>query len=150
MAVPAPPAPTVAPHTPLHRAVAVAEVAGGRPTSGLWGPQVDNPELAHAIERSLQSSAMLALNDAAPRYLVGVRLLELRQPWFGFDMTSTARVTYRVVDRTNGVLVHDDDVTSSYTAPFSSSAFGPERLRRATEGAIRENIRVFLERFAAY
>ena len=150
MTVADPPAPAAAPRAPLHQAVAVGEVVGGRPTSPLWLSQVDNPAFATALGRSLQASAMLALDDPAPRYLVSAQLLELRQPWFFIDPTVTSRVAYRVVDRASGMIVHEDEVTSASTVKIESEILGPERLRQASEGAIRENIRLFLERFAEH
>ncbi len=147
MVVPNIMAPVVAANPTLQGTVAVAEVTGGQETNPLWTSQVNNPEFKEALEQSLQANAMLAANPATARFVVSVQLREIKQPLIGFDMQVTPRVGYRVVERANAAAFFDEELTTPYTANFSSSFIAVERLRLANEGAIRESIQRFLNRF---
>ena len=147
MVVPNVMAPVVAANTPLQGALAVGEITGGQETSPLWTSQVDNPEFKQALEQSLQANAMLAPNPSTGRYVVSAQLRELKQPLVGFDLTVTSRIGYRVVETASNTAILDEEITTPFTADFSSSFVAVERLRLANEGAIRESIRRFLARF---
>jgi len=137
-------APVVAANPGLQNSLTVAEVTGGKDTNPMWTSQVNNPEFREALERSLEFNGVLAPEPAKARYDVSVMLMELHQPLLGFDMTVTSVVNYRVTEHAGGKEVYSEAVTKPYTADFSSSFVGVERLRLANEGAIRENIRLFL------
>ncbi len=126
----------------LRQAVAVGTVGGGRETSPLWTSQVSDQAFAQALRQSLATHAMLAINGDL--YRLDATLLELTQPLAGFDMQVTAHVRYRLTRTADGATVLDREIRSPYTAAFSSSYLGVERLRLANEGAVRENIRMLL------
>ncbi|MBL8698101.1 MAG: hypothetical protein JNK67_07000 [Alphaproteobacteria bacterium] len=147
MVVPNVMAPVVAANPSLQGSLAVGDISGGQATNPLWTSQVDNPEFKEALEQSLQANAMLAPNATASRYVVAAQLRELKQPLIGFDMQVTPRVAYKVVERANQATVFEEELTTPYTASFSAAFVAVERLRLANEGAIRESIKRFLERF---
>jgi hypothetical protein len=147
MVVPNEMAPVVAANPGLQTSLAVGEVSGGKETDPLWTSQVNNPEYKEALEHSLQANALLA-PAASARNVVTVELIELKQPLVGFDMTVTSRVRYRVAERASSTEVFNEELTTPFTADFSSAAIAVERLRLANEGAIRESIRAFLRRYA--
>lgn len=148
MVVPNVMAPVVAANPGLQGTLAVGDVSGGRETNPLWTSQVNNPEFKEALEQSLQANALLAPNAAASRYVVSARLRELKQPLIGLDMQVTPRVAYKVTERSNQATVFEEELTTPYTASFSAAFVAVERLRIANEGAIRESIKRFLDRFA--
>ena len=62
---------------------------------------------------------------------------------FGVSLKVEMTVRYNVID-SNGRIRLDRTIDSVYTAAFSESLIGVERLRKANEGAARDNIARFL------
>lgn len=139
-------APVTASNPELLDSIAISDVKGGQSTSPLWTSQVDNPEFREALDRSLAFNGLLAADVTKARYAVTAELLELRQPLMGFDLTVTSRVKYSLQDRGSSAELFGEEITTPYTADFSSSLVAVERLRLANEGSIRESIRNFLVR----
>lgn len=129
--------------SPLHRAVAVGSVTGGKETNPMWVSQVGNVEFRQALAQSLNTAGLLSFKEPAP-YTVNATLKRLDQPVIGFDLTVTTHVEY-VIERTDTRSpVFRTDVIVPYTASFGSSLLAVERLRLANEGAIRVNMERFL------
>jgi hypothetical protein len=59
-------------------------------------------------------------------------------------MEVTASVHYRVVDAATGAVGFERPISASYTAAFGDHLIGVERLRLATEGAVKRNIEEFV------
>jgi len=131
----------------LEESFTVGDVTGGAETNPLWTPQVGNDAFRAALERSLQANRMLAAMPDSARYVVFARLLEVERPLVGLGMRVAPSIAYRVVERGVPGEVFREVITTSYTAGFDESPLGAERLRLANEGAIRESIREFLNRF---
>ena len=138
---------TVAHSAGLEESFTVGDVTGGSETNPLWTPQVGNDAFRAALERSLQANRMLAAMPDSARYVVFARLLEVERPVVGLAMRVAPRIAYRVVERGVPGEVFREEITTSYVAQFEESPLGAERLRLANEGAIRESIREFLNRF---
>jgi hypothetical protein len=126
--------------TPLRDNVAVRDVTGGQETNPMWKSNVSSGEFALAIEGSLRTVGLLALNRQAGRFMLTAHLQSLEQPVFGLDMTVTASVNYSVVERATGKEVFQKTVVAPYTAKFGDAFVAVERLKLANEGAIRTNI----------
>ena len=137
----------VAADTQLEESFAVGGVTGGHETNPLWTPEVSDAELREALERSLERNRMLAAMPDSARYLVTARVLQFGRPLVGFSMRVSPRIAYRVVEMGTEQAIFDEVVSTSYTVDFAESPLGAERLRLANEGAIRESIREFLNRF---
>jgi len=137
----------VAADTHLEESFAVGGVTGGHETNPLWTPEVSDAELREALERSLERNRMLAAMPDSARYLVTARILRFGRPLVGFSMRVSPSIAYRVVEQGTEQAIFDEVVSTSYTVDFSESPLGAERLRLANEGAIRESIREFLNRF---
>jgi hypothetical protein len=133
----------------LEESFTVGGVSGGSPTNGLWTPQIDDAAFREALERSLAVNRMLAALPDSARYVVFARLLEVERPVVGLSMRVAPRVAYRVFERGAPGEVFDDEIVTVHTARFGDAMLGAERLRLANEGAIRESIREFLNRFHA-
>lgn len=131
----------------LKNSISISEVTGGKETNPMWTSQVNSPEFKAALELSLRNNVMLADNPSDTKYLVSAQLIDLKQPLIGIDMTVTSKVNYRVVEKSSRNEVFYEEVTTPFTANFGSAIYGPERLRLANEGAIRENIQKFITRF---
>ena len=139
--------PALAADADLAENFAVGDVGGGRETDPLWTPQVSDAQLREALERSLEHNGMRAARSDFARYIVSARIVEFERPVLGLAMRVSPLVAYRVVDRADAGVIYGEELRSSYTVSFAESVLGIERLRLANEGAIRENIREFLNRF---
>jgi hypothetical protein len=129
--------------SPLRNAIRVGTVTGGSETNPLWKSNVSNENFRAALEQSLALHAMRAPDQG--RYLVNVGLVSLDRP-FGFGMTATAKVHYIVIAASSRSVRLDTIIESPYTANFSDAFMGVERIRLATEGAMRENIDALIKR----
>lgn len=132
--------------SPLANAVAMGDVTGGEATNPAWTSEVGNPEFRQALTLSLQQHTILAETDA-PMTLVAT-LVNMDQPLVGFDMTVTSSVAYKITN-TAGEEVFNETISVPYTASFSDAFVGAERLRLANEGAIKANIKRFIETLIA-
>jgi hypothetical protein len=105
----------------------------------MWKSKIGNPEFRAALEQSLSAAGLTAVGDQV-KYLLDVELVQLDQPSFGFSLSVTMTVNYRLKEAATGRLVWRDSISASYTARMSESVIGVKRLRLASEGAARENI----------
>jgi hypothetical protein len=134
----------------LAKAVCVELVEGGKSTNPLWVSEVDNRSFLKALQDSLKNQNLLADPPEACRFGVEVHLLGLSQPFVGLHVEVTANVNYRV--RKAGV---DEPyllktARSAYTARFTGKKLlWADRLIVANEGAIRKNIRLFINALLA-
>lgn len=125
--------------TKFRNSIAIKDVTGGTETNPLWTSQVSSAEFERALEASLQNSALLAPRQGGA-YQLSAQLGKLEQPILGIDMTVTATVLYQLVERRTAATVWEKSIVTPYTAKFSDSLLGVERLKLANEGAIKENI----------
>lgn len=137
-----PPSPGVA------SAVGVGAVEGGEKTDPMLMSQIDNPTFKKALVQSLRKAGLLS-GDAHPKYVVAVELIALKQPIFGTDMKVTSVIRYRLRDAATGALVLDEEIFAPYTAKFTDSLIGTQRLRLANEGAARMSIATLIEKLNA-
>ena len=133
---------TIAPNSNLREAVAIGQVSGGRETNPLWVSDVSSADLAETLRLSLAARTMLTIRNE--RFRLEASLIQLQQPMMGVDMTVTSRINYRLIRVADNTIAFEREITAPFTAAFSSSFYGVERLRLANEGSIRENISQFL------
>lgn len=130
--------------TPLRGNVSVKDVTGGNSTNPMWTSEVGTEGFRGALEESLKSSRLYAMNQIG-KYVLTADLMKVDQPIIGLDMTVTAQVKYAVYERATGKSVYDKSVEVPYTAKFSDSFYGVKRLQLANEGAIRVNIKTLID-----
>ena len=128
--------------SPLFAGVELESVSGGEETNPLWTSQVGDVEYEEALRLSLANHAMLA--DSSATYVLVAELVELEQPFVGFDMEVISTARYVMMEAETGDVVFDETFTTPFTADFSSSFRAVERLRLANEGAMRANIGAFI------
>ena len=126
---------------PLVHAMCVRNVTGGEETNPMWASKVNNGGFKDALSASLDNVGLTA--PSACSFPIDVNLLGLSQPSFGFDMTVTAHVNYKVFQPSGDPLLLQT-IDSPYTAKMSEAFIGVERLKKANEGAIRTSIQDFL------
>lgn len=146
----APQANSVAVPDGLRKAIYLEAVGGGEETSPMWMSKVSSSGLRDALDFSLAAHTMAAGNADRAQYLLSANLNALDQPVMGFDATVTSSVDYRLLEKSTQKEVFREVVTAPYTAKFTDSLMGVERLRLANEGSIKENIRIFIERLQAH
>lgn len=133
--------------SPAYNAIDVGSVTGGSETSPLWKSEVSNENYRAALQQSLELHAMAGTGHG--RYVLSAQLMELDQPFVGFDSTVTATVRYSLISNQDGSTKFDETIKTPYTASFSDAFVGTERLQLANEGAIRKNIDVLIKKLIA-
>lgn len=131
---------------PLFKALAVGAIGGGRETGVIEASQVSGPSFREGLDTSL--SLRLMKTEGSPAFTVDATIIEVDQPSLQINFTATATVLYEVRNEI-GAIVFSARVTTESTAEVTDSIIRQERIRIATEGAARENIKQFLEVLAA-
>lgn len=126
-------------------------VTGGQKTNPLWTSQVANEDFKAALETTIRRSGLFSqvLEGGSGQYQLDVRLVQLRQPMMGFNMTVEAQTDWRLRETSSGRVIWEEHVNKAFTATVGDAFAGVKRLRLANEGAIRENIKAGLGRIAA-
>lgn len=121
--------------------------AGGRETSSIGTTQISDEAFANALTESISAtrvfSSVVQGNDAD--YLLSVAVVEVEQPMFGFDLRVNLEAGWSLTELKSGKVVWKNSIKSTYAAGVGDAFVAVERLRLATEGAARENIRQGLQ-----
>lgn len=133
------------PNPKMANNVALQQLTGGKQTNPLWTSQVDNEGFSKALGDSLANAGYLSVNQTPARFQLTVAFKELKQPFAGLDLKVICKAHYSLYDTKNQKLVFDKTLTTPYTATFSSALLAGERLKLANEGAVKENIKHFLQ-----
>jgi hypothetical protein len=134
--------------SPLHHAIRIGTVTGGKETGGLFATsQISNENFRKAFEESLSLATMTATRE--PRYLINVDIIDIHQPVAGFALTVTAKIHYTVIGSSDQMVKLDEAFVTPYTANYSDAFDSNVRLRIADEGAVRENIKAAIAKLVA-
>lgn len=147
MVVAAQPAAAIAPNSTLRGSIWLADVRGGQAANAVIRSDVGNAELQEALIESLRANHLLADRPDDARYSLSAELTDLDQPDSGTALTVTSKIRYELRAQRSNRPVLKMTVSAPYTAKMSDSVIVFERMRLANEGSIRENIRVFVDRF---
>ena len=147
MTVESAPATLVSATSPLKNSVAMGTVTGGQKTDPLWTSEVGNPEFTEALRNSLDVNTMLS--KTPNRYRLDAKLIKVKQPFAGFDMTVTTTVQYTLTETGSNKTAFDKTIVSEFTAGVGDAFVAVKRLRLANEGSIKKNITMFLEQLVA-
>lgn len=121
--------------------------AGGRETDKMGASQISDQDFADALRQSITASKVFAkvVEGKDADYLLNVFVASLEQPMMGFSMTVKMEAAWSLTEVKSGKVIWKETLDSSYTASASAAFAGVERLRIATEGAARENIKLGIE-----
>lgn len=133
----------------LKNSVGVAEVTGGRETNPMWMSQVSSDGFRRALEQSLENAGMFSKIVAGSKYQLTADLTRLDQPMMGFDMTVTSTVRYSLIENQSRKEVYGRVIQIGHTATVSDSFMGSQRLKLASEGAVKANIQAFVNDLVA-
>lgn len=130
----------------LKAQVQVGPVFGGQMTGRMWGSKVSDAALRVALEESLKSAGMLAIQAGAGRYELRAKLAQLEQPMVALmDAKVVVTVDYEFVELASGKTLYQRQLRSVYVAEFGQAVLDQnERLRLANEGALRKSINTAL------
>lgn len=128
----------------------VLSTQGGLPTNPMNMSDISNEDFTTAVVSSLDKfglfSSVVRAGDGD--YRLDVRLLKLNRPMMGFDMCVSMETYWKLIRTSDGKVLFDESVHSSYTATISDAFVGIVRLRLANEGSARENIKSAVERLS--
>lgn len=127
----------------LEKNIAVNAVAGGKKTNPAWTSEIDDVAFRGALEDSLKSRGLLA--ESGGKYQLEVKMLSVKQPLFGLDMTVGTKIQYILKDTTSGKTVLDKTVDAEHTATVGDAFAAVKRLRLANEGSAKVNIGKFID-----
>lgn len=135
-------------NSPLFESVTVGAINGGAETTlTSLTTQVSNESFSEALATSLRINGFLS-DEPQDDFVVDATILSIEQPSLQIDFTTTATVAYLVRARASNQPLYEQEVTTSSEAKFTDSIVRSERIRIATQGAMRENIAKFLNDFS--
>jgi hypothetical protein len=112
-------------------------VAGGSATTSIGGPGITDDGFKSALEDSLVQSGLFT-KAGSGGYDLNAYIAGIEQPVMGFSMRVNMEVSYTL--SRGGSVVWKKNIRTPYVAPMGEAFAGYVRLRKATEGAARENI----------
>ena len=138
----------------LHRSqesISIA-VSGGKRTTAVSTPQISDEAFAEALRVSFLTSKLFMASSSetkVPLYSLDAFIAQVTQPMMGLSMRVDMEVGYSLADTRTKKVLWQRSIQSTYTAAMSEAFVGVTRLRLATEGAARENIRKVLADISA-
>jgi hypothetical protein len=123
------------------------QVSGGHDTGAWDAPQISNEAFTEALVASIETSKLFTetKEDGNADYLLHVTLLDLEQPIFGASMEVHMEAAWVLINHGNGETVWKKAIKSQYTAGAFDAFAAVARIRLATEGAARNNIKQGIE-----
>jgi len=118
-------------------------VTGGAETTAMQPSRISNGAFKEAIVDSLNKSHAFAQvgETGTADYRLQVSIFSIEQPSIGFSMTVKMEAGWTLIQERTKEIVWRESVQSTYTASAGAAFSGAERIRLATEGAARENIK---------
>lgn len=125
-------------------------VAGGQETNPLWKSQISDSSFAEALSDAITRSKVFSavVQGKNGNYQLDVVLVSMSQPSFGASFTVRMEAGWSLRHADGGAVVWQASVKSQHTARASEAFLGTERLRLATEGAAKNNIKQGLEKIS--
>ena len=122
-------------------------VAGGQETNPLWKSQISDTSFAEALSDAITRSKVFStvVQGKGGNYQLDVTLISMTQPSFGASFTVDMEAGWSLRRTDSGATVWQASVKSKHTAKVGDAFVGTERLRLATEGAAKNNIKQGLE-----
>lgn len=119
------------------------EVTGGRATEPTGTPQIANDAFDDAITETLEKTKAFArVHDGKTgNYELSVIIFNVQHPSSGESAKVTIETGWTLTNRLTGKIVWQQALRSTYTASSGSDITPVGRLRKATEGAAKDNIK---------
>lgn len=119
------------------------DVTGGRATEPTGTPQIANDAFDEAITQTLINAETFAKvqTDKTGNYELDVIIFKVQHPAFGESASVTMETGWTLTNRLTGEIVWQKALRSTYTASSNSDLTFSGRLKKATEGAAKDNIK---------
>lgn len=119
------------------------EVTGGRATEPTGTPQIANDAFDEAITETLEKTEAFAKvqTKTSGNYELAVIIFSVQHPSTEESATVTIETGWTLTNRLTGEIVWQQALRSTYTASSDSDVSFVGRLRKATEGAAKDNIK---------
>ncbi len=119
------------------------KTAGGRDTQWWGTSQISDESFHQALFDALSKSGAFreVLKEGKSDYILDVFITKVQQPLIGFNMTVSVSAKWKLLDAATHNVVYEDMIITPYEVKVSEEFMGIERLRKANEGAVRENIK---------
>ncbi len=119
------------------------EVTGGRATEPTGTPQIANDAFDEAITETLIKAKTFAKvhDNKSGNYELSVIIFNVQQPSSGATASVTMETGWTLTNRLTGEVVWQQALRSTYTASSDSDITFVGRLKKATEGAAKDNIK---------
>ena len=131
-----------------NKTLEIGNVMGGELTNELEGSKINAIILKVALIESFKKYKLFLITNINADYRLNAIIMYQNQPLAGLDMTANLLVKYSLINQNSNEEIWTKDINSIYTAKFSDSLIGMERLNMANEGAIRKNIEILLQTLA--
>lgn len=135
-----------------HHPQSVAVVAsGGKETSAAGKPQVSDTELQQAVATAIAQSKTFSrvVDGKNGDYILIVNVFSVTQPSFGLSFTVGVEMGWTLTRADNGAKVWQEAIKSEHTVSTGEAFVAVTRLKLATEGAIRNNVKQGLVKLSA-
>jgi hypothetical protein len=129
------------------KTASVTNVNEGGESSGLENASINGKDYRSALIEALANSKLFTriAVDTVADYEIAPRILAQDQPDVGLDLSVNFFVHYVVTKSQTKEKMYEKTVKSHYTASLLSCCIAAVRLQKANEGAVRENIKLFLQ-----
>jgi hypothetical protein len=119
------------------------EVTGGRATEPTGTPQIANDAFDEAITQSLIKAKTFAKveSDAMGSFELNVIIFKVQHASSGNSASVTMETGWTLSNRLTGEIAWQTALRSTYTASMDSDLTFTGRLKKATEGAAKDNIK---------
>ena len=107
---------------------------------------ITNEAIKLAVEKSISNAGLFTDNERVIR--INLSVLAIENPLFGGSLTSEIRIRWQLYDEAEEVSLFESVVASEYTATIGDAFVGAQRMKMANDGAIRENIKIALEKIS--
>lgn len=123
--------------------ITVTYTTGGRDSNPMWAFGLSNQEFKKALQESLQSYYLLAV-ETNPIYELSATVMKVDYPHFGSQLTFRSNIRYVLVNKDTQHIVFDKIIESSGEATLSDAFIAAKRLKIASERSIHANIEKFI------
>ena len=119
------------------------EVTGGRATEPTGMPQIANEAFDEAITQTLIKAETFAKvqKEKLGSYELDVIIFKVQHPVSGENASVTIETGWTLTNQLTGEIVWQKALRSTYTASADSDITFTGRLKKATEGAAKDNIK---------
>lgn len=129
------------------KSIKIGNATGGNETNPMGYSKINSRDFRLALIESLRKSNLFAklISEGDADYHLTTELVTQDQPAFGLNLTVTLKVIYILTNTLTGEKLFDKLIASSYTAGMGEAFVASTRLTKANEGAVRENIKLFIK-----